>query len=36
MQQLNRQGEVIDFFPYPESERLSRAEDARAPVAASP
>jgi isocitrate dehydrogenase kinase/phosphatase len=22
MQQLNRQGEVIDFFPYPESERL--------------
>ncbi len=23
-QELNRQGEVIDFFPYPESERLNR------------
>jgi hypothetical protein len=26
MQQLNRQGEVIDFFPYPESERLERGK----------
>lgn len=34
MQELNRQGEVIDFFPYPESERLGFEEE-RTPAPAS-
>lgn len=33
MQELNRQGEVIDFFPYPESERLG-AEPEQSPAPA--